>query len=189
LQDGANSSAQLDELEREVDQLSNRAAAVNSGLDRLQQEQGAAGYGLRGDMVARQASMKANLFKAEEAIQHRDVARTKKYVDLAGGDVEALERFLGHWLTRGTGSQKISPATEFRPWLSVVIHQAPAEAIFLKPTIEKHLVQVGGYYFFAQLVCFRTQGRNLETSQRGNQGLENTVWAHLAVSIWAFDLC
>ena len=96
LQDGANSSAQLDELEREVDQLSNRAAAVNSGLDRLQQEQGAAGYGLRGDMVARQASMKANLFKAEEAIQHRDVARTKKYVDLAGGDVEALERFLGH---------------------------------------------------------------------------------------------
>jgi serine/threonine protein kinase len=94
--DAANSSAQLDELERDVDQLSNRAAAVNGGVDRLQQQQGAAGYGLRGDMVARQASMKANLFKAEEAIQHGDVARTKKYVDLTGGDVEALERFLGH---------------------------------------------------------------------------------------------
>ena len=96
LPDAANNSAQLDELERDVDQLSNRAAAVNSSLDRLQQEQGAAGYGLRGDMVARQASMKANLFKAEEAMQHRDVVRTKKYLDLAGGDVEALERFLGH---------------------------------------------------------------------------------------------
>jgi eukaryotic-like serine/threonine-protein kinase len=92
----ANDGSSLDELEHEVDQLSNRAAAVNSGLDRLQQEQSAAGYGLRGDMVERQASMKANLFKAEEAIQHRDAARTKKYVDLTGKDIEALERFLGH---------------------------------------------------------------------------------------------
>lgn len=94
--DTENASAQLDDLEREVDQLSNRAAAVNSGLDRLQQEQSAAGYGLRGDMVERQASMKANLFKAEEAMQHHDAARAKKYVDLAGKDVEVMERFLGH---------------------------------------------------------------------------------------------
>jgi serine/threonine-protein kinase len=93
---GANDSANLDELENEVDQLSNRAAAVNSGFDRLQQQQSAAGYGLRGDMVARQASMKGNLFKAEEAIQHRDAARTKKFVDLTGRDLEVLERFLGH---------------------------------------------------------------------------------------------
>ncbi len=92
----ANSSAQLDELEQTVDQLSNRAAAVNSGLDRLQQEQSASGYGLRGDMVERQASLKANLFKAEEAMQHHDAVRAKKYADLAGKDLEVLERFLGH---------------------------------------------------------------------------------------------
>ena len=92
----AASSAQLDELEKSVDQLSNRAAAVNSSLDRLQQQQAASGYGLRGDMVERQASMKSNLFKAEEALQHRDAARTKKYVDLAGADADVLERFLGH---------------------------------------------------------------------------------------------
>ena len=89
-------SAQLDELERAADQLSNRAAAVNSSLDHLQQQQNSAGFGLRGDMVARQASMKANLSRAEEAIQHGDLARTKKYLDLAGNDVEVLERFLGH---------------------------------------------------------------------------------------------
>jgi len=89
-------STQLDELERAADQLSNRATAVNSSLDRLQQQQSSAGFGLRGDIVARQASMKANLFKAEEAIQHGDLARTKKYLDLAGSDVEVLERFLGH---------------------------------------------------------------------------------------------
>ena len=94
--DAANASAQLEELEQSVDQLSNRAAAVNSGLDRLQQEQSAAGYGLRGDMVERQASLKANLFKAEEAMQHHDAARAKKYSDLAGKDLEVLERFLGH---------------------------------------------------------------------------------------------
>ncbi len=92
----ANSSAQLDELEQTVDQLSNRAAAVNSGLDRLQQEQSASGYGLRGDMVERQASLKANMFKAEEAMQHHDAVRAKKYADLAGKDLEVLERFLGH---------------------------------------------------------------------------------------------
>ncbi len=94
--DAANASAQLEELEQSVDQLSNRAAAVNSGLDRLQQEQSAAGYGLRGDMVERQASLKANLFKAEEAMQHHDAVRAKKYADMAGKDLEVLERFLGH---------------------------------------------------------------------------------------------
>ena len=89
-------SAQFDELEKTVDQLSNRAAAVNSGLDHLQQQQAASGYGLRADMVERQASLKSNLFKAEEALQHRDAARAKKYADLAEADAEVLERFLGH---------------------------------------------------------------------------------------------
>ena len=89
-------SAQLDELERAADQLSDRAAAVNISLDHLQQQQNSAGLGLRGDIVARQASMKANLSRAEEAIQRGDLARTKKYLDLAGSDVEVLERFLGH---------------------------------------------------------------------------------------------
>ena len=92
----ANGAPDLDELEKEVDQLSNRAAAVNSGLDRLQQQQAASGYGLRGDMVERQASLKANLYKAEEAMQHRDATRAKKYADMAGKDLEVLERFLGH---------------------------------------------------------------------------------------------
>jgi serine/threonine protein kinase len=91
-----DASAQLDELEKTVDQLSNRAAAVNSSLDRLQQQQATSGYGLRGDMVERQASLKSNLYKAEEALQHRDMARAKKYADLAEADAGVLERFLGH---------------------------------------------------------------------------------------------
>jgi hypothetical protein len=92
----ANDSASFDEMETELDQLSNRAAAVNSSLDHLQQQQSAAGFGLRGDMVTKQASMKANLFKAEEAMQHHDAARAKKFLDLTGRDVDVLEKFLGH---------------------------------------------------------------------------------------------
>jgi hypothetical protein len=88
-------AANLDEMEHEIDQLSNRAAAVNSGLDRLQQQQSAAGYGLRGDMVSKQASMKTNLSKAQEAMDHGDAVRAKKYMTMAQADVEALEHFLG----------------------------------------------------------------------------------------------
>jgi serine/threonine protein kinase len=72
------------------------AASINSSLDRLQQQQAASGYGLRGDMIEKQASLKSNLFKAEEALQHRDMARAKKYADLAEADAGVLERFLGH---------------------------------------------------------------------------------------------
>jgi eukaryotic-like serine/threonine-protein kinase len=92
----ASDSANFDQMETELDQLSNRAAAVNSSLDRLQQQQSASGFGLRGDMAAKQASMKGNLFKAEEAMQQHDAARAKKYLELTGRDVEALEKFLGH---------------------------------------------------------------------------------------------
>ncbi len=91
----ANPPLDRDELEHQIDQLSSRAAAVNSGLDRLQQQQSTAGYGLRGDMVARQASMKTNLARAESAIQSGDLPKAKKYADMAANDAEALEHFLG----------------------------------------------------------------------------------------------
>ncbi len=92
----APDEANMDEMEHEIDLLSNRAAAVNGSLDRLQQQQSAAGYGLRGDMAAKQASMKNNLSKAQDAVEHGDAARAKRYMTMAEGDVEALEHFLGH---------------------------------------------------------------------------------------------
>ncbi len=92
----ANAPADPDELEHDVDQLSGRAAAVNASLDRLQQQQNAAGYGLRGDIAAKQASMKNNLAKAQSAVERGDAQKAKRYMDLAQSDVEALEHFLGH---------------------------------------------------------------------------------------------
>ena len=56
----------------------------------------AAGDGRRGAMGGRQASLKGNLCKAEGGRQHQDGVRAKKYADLAGKDLEVLERFLGH---------------------------------------------------------------------------------------------
>jgi serine/threonine protein kinase len=88
-------AAALEELDHQLDQLSNRAASVNSGLDRLQQQQASSGYGLRGDMAGRQASMNLALAKAQDAVGRKDSARAKKYVDQAESDVEALEKFLG----------------------------------------------------------------------------------------------
>lgn len=88
-------AAELDAVEQEIDQLSNRAASVNSSLDNLQRQQATSGFGLRGDMAARQASMKNNLAKAQDAIAQSDLERAKRFAKLADSDVEALEKFLG----------------------------------------------------------------------------------------------
>jgi hypothetical protein len=92
----ASKAAMMDELEQQADQLSNRADAVDASLDRLQQQQSASGYGLRGDIVSRRSSMKTNLSKAQNAVQQGDMERAKKYMTMAQSDVEALEHFLGH---------------------------------------------------------------------------------------------
>jgi len=91
----ADTSAELDELEKTVDQLSNRAAAVNRGLDRMQQQQAASGYGLRSDMVERQASLKSTCTKPKKPF-NTTMWREQKVCRSRGGDAEVLERFLGH---------------------------------------------------------------------------------------------
>jgi len=68
---------------------------VNSSVDRLKQQQEAAGFGLRGDVAERQESMKINLSRAQDAAEHSDAAKAKKYYDRTTADLEALEKFLG----------------------------------------------------------------------------------------------
>lgn len=86
---------ELDKIEHEIDQLSSRSASVNASLETLQRQQAASGFGLRGDMVAKQASMNLNLAKAQEAIAHNDAERARRYAEKAATDLEALEKFLG----------------------------------------------------------------------------------------------
>jgi len=92
---GAGASVDLDQLETEIDQLFVRAGAVERGLDVLQQQQASQGLGLRGDMAARQESMKLNLSRAQQAMEQRDGVRAQRFKTLAERDVAALERFLG----------------------------------------------------------------------------------------------
>jgi hypothetical protein len=86
---------QLDQLEHEVDQLTTRAGSVNSSLDRLQAQQARQGLSLRGDIASRQDSLRLNLSKAQDAVEHKDPTRAKRYKELTESDVEALEKFLG----------------------------------------------------------------------------------------------
>ncbi len=87
---------ELDKVEHEIDQLVSRSAAVNSSLENLERQQAASGFGLRGDIASKQASMKVNLAKTQEAISRNDLERAKRYAAMASADLDALERFLGH---------------------------------------------------------------------------------------------
>jgi hypothetical protein len=89
------STQEVDELEHRIDQLESRAAAINSSLDRMQKQQAASGYGLRGDIVSAQASMKLNLQKAQGYMEHGDPVKAKKCADTAATNAETLEQFLG----------------------------------------------------------------------------------------------
>jgi eukaryotic-like serine/threonine-protein kinase len=91
----AAAAKQLEALQDEIDHLAARVASVNTSVDRLKQEQAASGFGLRGDMAEHQESMKINLSRAQDAAEHSDTAKAKKYYDRTTADLEALEKFLG----------------------------------------------------------------------------------------------
>ena len=86
---------QLEQLEKEVDQLSSRTSAVNDSLDNLRRQQSAQGLGLRGDIASTQESLKTHMAKAQSALQAQDVKSARRYLDLAEPEVEKLEKFLG----------------------------------------------------------------------------------------------
>jgi serine/threonine-protein kinase len=87
--------AQLAALDREMDQLSSRASAVNSSLEGLQHQQAAQGFGLRGDIVSSRERMQTYLGKAQAALQAQDVEGARRYMDLSETEVDKLEKFLG----------------------------------------------------------------------------------------------
>jgi serine/threonine protein kinase len=88
-------SDQMDALEQQADQLSSQASAANDSLDNLRKQQSAQGMSLRGDIASAQELMKTHLAKAQTALQNRDAAGAKKYLDLAEGDVAKIDKFLG----------------------------------------------------------------------------------------------
>ena len=82
-------------MENELDHLDSRAAAVESTLSALEQQQRQSGYGLRGDMVAARASMQTDLAKAKDALQSADTDRARRYLNMANSEIQKLEAFAG----------------------------------------------------------------------------------------------
>ncbi|MBZ5698640.1 MAG: protein kinase [Acidobacteriia bacterium] len=88
-------AAELADAERQSDQLASRAAAISQSLDNLQRAQSAQGFGLRGDIVQSQARMQTSLSRAQAALEEKDGAKAKPFLDAAEVEASKLERFLG----------------------------------------------------------------------------------------------
>jgi eukaryotic-like serine/threonine-protein kinase len=91
----AEQKSKLNELEPQIDQLNNRASAVNNSLNTMQRSMQKDGLALRGDIVSRQMSMNTNLGKAKQAFAQQDPDRASRYAVLTETDVKQLETFLG----------------------------------------------------------------------------------------------
>ncbi|HUI40445.1 MAG TPA: protein kinase [Terriglobia bacterium] len=87
-------SAALDEVEKQMDQLTSRAGAVKDSIDKLRNEMSAQGGNLRGDINASEQRMETALSRAQTAFQNQDAKKAKQYLDQAETDVEKLEKFL-----------------------------------------------------------------------------------------------
>jgi len=82
-------------MEKEDDHLESRAAAAEASLDTMEQQMHTSGYGLRGDIVAARSNLRNDLAKAKQAMDNADTDRARHFLDLAQGEVEKLEAFLG----------------------------------------------------------------------------------------------
>lgn len=83
-------------MEDDADKLNIRASTVSHSLDTLRQQQNAAGYSLRADIASAQERMQAYLAKGNAALAARDLTIAQKYFNLADGEINKLEKFLGH---------------------------------------------------------------------------------------------
>jgi serine/threonine protein kinase len=90
-----SSSAEIEQVQHEVDQLTSRAMAVSQSLDGVRRGQAAQGLGLRGDIAASEQRMKTDLNAAQSALDKQDAAGARKHMDYAAAEAEKLEKFLG----------------------------------------------------------------------------------------------
>jgi hypothetical protein len=82
----------LNALRDDYDNLSIRGGAIDDTLNQLWEDMKPASP--RVDMVTHQRSLKTNLTRSKDAIAEKDAAGARKYLDIARGDLEALEQFL-----------------------------------------------------------------------------------------------
>ncbi len=88
-------SAALKELQKNWALLDSRAAAVDSSLSNLQQQQARSGLGLRGDITASWRRMQTYMQEANSALAARDPDAAKESMDGLERELGVLEKFLG----------------------------------------------------------------------------------------------
>jgi TIR domain len=86
-------SAELDGLHDDYSDLSLRGGVIDDTLNRLWEEMRPLAPRL--DIATRQRSLKASLTRARDALDNRDAAAARKYLETARADAAALDEFLG----------------------------------------------------------------------------------------------
>jgi hypothetical protein len=86
-------NAELDALHDEYNDLSLRGGVIDDTLNRLWEEMRPLAPRL--DIATRQRSLKASLTRARDALDNRDAAAVRKYLEIARADAAALDEFLG----------------------------------------------------------------------------------------------
>jgi hypothetical protein len=86
-------NAELDALHDEYNDLSLRGGVIDDTLNRLWEEMRPLAPRL--DIATRQRSLKASLTRARDALDNRDAAAVRKYLETARADAGALDEFLG----------------------------------------------------------------------------------------------
>ena len=86
---------ELEKLDKQLIDLSSRAAIIRGSLDRLRKEQNDLGFDLRLDIVTTVERMTANLDRTQQAFQTQNITNIRRYMESLKSDVETLEQFIG----------------------------------------------------------------------------------------------
>ncbi len=89
------SADEIDKVNENLLQLRARAAAVKTSLDRLREQQGAAGLGIRQDIGGSASRLEDYLRAAETAVQSNALQSAQKNMDRAEAELTKLEAFFG----------------------------------------------------------------------------------------------
>jgi hypothetical protein len=86
---------ELQQLRERTIQLASRATAVNTSMQRIEQQQSRQGLSMRSDMAASKESMLYLMDEARKALNSGNVESLKRNLGLAERQIEKLETFLG----------------------------------------------------------------------------------------------
>jgi eukaryotic-like serine/threonine-protein kinase len=87
------SEEEVAQAQEDLVKLNSRASAVSGSLERLQQEQGADGLGLRHDIAGAYSRMGTYLHASNADLMQRNLVAAHKHMDMAEKEISTLESF------------------------------------------------------------------------------------------------